>query len=171
MQANYEGGLRVLRIDNIANENGNELEEIAYFDMYPWKTDANGSAAYDEIKFFGAWSSFPYFNELGSKPDAHRYSNKVIVQSTTTGLYVLEFSGGSMDFSVDSGEDSDSDAMFSWDSWYGYTLVIVAGILCFFSVFVGHRYCCGQASKKDVGVYESIIGMEENAKYGTARKL
>ena len=46
-QANYESGLRVLRI----NESAATLTEVAYFDVFPSDTSAN---------FFGSWSNYPW---------------------------------------------------------------------------------------------------------------
>ena len=164
--------MRILSIDKIANENGNELEEIAYFDMYPWKVDANGTSVYEEIKFFGAWSVYPYFNQIGSAPEEYRYSNKLIVQSTTTGLYVLEFNGN-MDFSVDDDDTRKNEENgFSWDAWYGYAIIVILGMVGFFVVFSMYRACIRQSNKKKkVGVYESMVGMEENTKYGSSEPM
>ena len=49
-QANYEAGLRILRIHT--EENNYDLEELAYFDVFPSRTTA---------EFDGAWSVYPYF--------------------------------------------------------------------------------------------------------------
>ncbi|HEX6982949.1 MAG TPA: choice-of-anchor B family protein [Balneolaceae bacterium] len=65
-QANYQSGLRILRINDIAT---GQLEEIAYFDTYP-----QGNAAGTE----GAWSNYPYFE-----------SGVVIVSDITNGLFIL----------------------------------------------------------------------------------
>ena len=47
--SNYSGGMRVIDIADIANEN---MSEIGYFDTYP---------ANDNVNFSGAWSVYPYF--------------------------------------------------------------------------------------------------------------
>ena len=47
-QSNYRAGLRVLDLTNI--ENG-ELDEVAYFDVYP---------SSDAAQFNGSWSNYPY---------------------------------------------------------------------------------------------------------------
>lgn len=47
-QSNYRAGLRVLDLTNI--ENG-ELDEVAYFDVYP---------SSDAAQFNGTWSNYPY---------------------------------------------------------------------------------------------------------------
>lgn len=65
-QANYQAGLRILNLDDIA---GGELTEVAYFDTYP-AGDNNGTQ--------GAWSVYPYFS-----------SNTVIVSDISNGLFVL----------------------------------------------------------------------------------
>jgi len=65
-QANYRAGLRVLDLNSVANGN---LEEIAYFDVYP-DDDSN--------KFNGAWSNYPFFE-----------SGIVIVSGIEQGLFVV----------------------------------------------------------------------------------
>lgn len=65
-QANYRAGLRILDVDDVANGN---LNEVAYFDVYPSGNSAN---------FNGAWSVYPYFK-----------SGTVIVSSIEGGLFVL----------------------------------------------------------------------------------
>ncbi len=168
-QANYEGGLRILSIDNIANENGNQLEEIAYFDLFPWKLNPDGTPKYDEIKFFGAWSVYPYFNRLGTKPNEYIYSNVLIVQSTTTGLYVVEFAGN-MDFSNtlhSSKQNIPSSTERIENSWYGSTLIVVIVILSLLLiVFIGYRIYKQQQRKRQMGIYENIVPMVATTKYG-----
>ncbi|MGB0389233.1 MAG: choice-of-anchor B family protein [Ardenticatenaceae bacterium] len=65
-EANYTSGLRILNLSDIANRN---LQEVAYFDIYP----ANDNAEYN-----GAWSVYPYFG-----------SGTVIVSGIEGGLFVL----------------------------------------------------------------------------------
>jgi choice-of-anchor B domain-containing protein len=48
-QANYEGGLRILELTDLANAG---LSEVAFFDTFP---ESDGQA------FAGAWSVYPYF--------------------------------------------------------------------------------------------------------------
>ncbi len=64
--ANYNSGLRILDLVDIANKN---LYEIAYFDLYL------GS---DSVFFRGAWSVYPYFE-----------SGNLIVSSRDDGLFIL----------------------------------------------------------------------------------
>ena len=65
-QSNYRAGLRILDLDNVAQ---GQLEEVAFFDVYP----ASNSA-----QFNGTWSNYPYFG-----------SGNVIVSHIEEGLYVL----------------------------------------------------------------------------------
>lgn len=68
-QANYNAGLQVLEIGDVANTA--DLTEIAFFDMFPESDDDDGGYA-------GAWSNYPYFP-----------SGNVIVSSIDRGLFVL----------------------------------------------------------------------------------
>jgi choice-of-anchor B domain-containing protein len=65
-EANYRSGLRVLDSTRVAE---GELEEVAFFDVYPED---------DEAEFNGAWSVYPYFE-----------SGIVIVSGIEQGLFVL----------------------------------------------------------------------------------
>ncbi|MEO0556696.1 MAG: choice-of-anchor B family protein [Bacteroidota bacterium] len=65
-QANYESGLRILDMSQIAN---GTLTEVAFFDTYPQATTAS---------FNGMWSVYPYFT-----------SGNVIVSDSNTGMFVL----------------------------------------------------------------------------------
>ncbi len=65
-QANYTSGLRVLKINDAATL---DLEEIAYFDTF---------SANNAVNFNGAWSVFPYFD-----------SGTVLVSDRQGGLFVL----------------------------------------------------------------------------------
>ncbi len=65
-EANYESGLRVLEIGDLA---ARELMEIAFFDTYP-TSNATG--------FPGAWSVYPYLP-----------SGTIIVNDGTNGLFIL----------------------------------------------------------------------------------
>jgi hypothetical protein len=67
-QSNYQAGLRILDLTDIGNANVNE---VAYFDIYP---------SGDATNFNGAWSSYPYFD-----------SGNVIVSGIEQGLYILKF--------------------------------------------------------------------------------
>ena len=69
-QSNYTAGLRVLDTENIADAN---LEEVAYFDLYP----SNNSAQFD-----GTWSNYPYFP-----------SGVIAVSHIQEGLFLLGLSG------------------------------------------------------------------------------
>jgi choice-of-anchor B domain-containing protein len=66
--SNYEAGLRVLDVSNIAA--GGEISEVAFFDVHP---EAN------KVDFFGAWSAYVYFP-----------SGNLIVNSIERGLFVLQ---------------------------------------------------------------------------------
>ena len=66
-QANYQEGLRVLDISDIANSS---LTEVGYFDIYP----SGGTT-----EFNGAWSNYPFFD-----------SGIVIVSGIEQGLYILK---------------------------------------------------------------------------------
>ncbi|HIF94381.1 MAG TPA: choice-of-anchor B family protein, partial [Myxococcales bacterium] len=48
-QANYQGGLRILKIEDLATA---DLCEVGYFDVYP---------SSDGPQFNGAWNAFPFF--------------------------------------------------------------------------------------------------------------
>lgn len=65
-QANYQSGLRILNISDIANSN---LDEVGFFDIY---TGGNSTG------FNGAWSVYPFFA-----------SGNVIVSGIEQGLYIL----------------------------------------------------------------------------------
>lgn len=65
-QANYQSGLRILDISDIANSN---LSEAGFFDIYP-----SGNAT----NFNGAWSVYPFFA-----------SGNVIVSGIEQGLFIL----------------------------------------------------------------------------------
>ncbi len=65
-QANYQSGLRILDLKNIAD---GRLTEVAFFDIFP-----EGNQA----RFNGAWSNYPYFP-----------SGVVIVSGIEQGLFVL----------------------------------------------------------------------------------
>ena len=65
-QANYEAGLRILHIGDVANGN---LLEVAYFDTFP-NSNTNG--------YNGAWSVYPFFA-----------SGTIIVSSIDEGLFIL----------------------------------------------------------------------------------
>lgn len=75
-QANYRAGLRILDISDVANAN---LNEVAYFDIYPDD---------DAAEFNAAWSNYPYFD-----------SGMVVVSGIEQGLYVLRpnLGGGTTD--------------------------------------------------------------------------
>jgi len=66
-QANYQEGLRILDISDIANSS---LVEVGYFDIYP----SGGTT-----EFNGAWSNYPFFD-----------SGIVVVSGIEQGLYILK---------------------------------------------------------------------------------
>lgn len=49
-ESNYSAGLRILNIENME---GGELEEVGYFDVDP---------GYEDPIFRGAWSAYIYFD-------------------------------------------------------------------------------------------------------------
>jgi len=67
-QANYDAGLRILRLDNL-NIPQRGLVEEAFFDIEPNR---------DNSEMKGAWSVYPYFR-----------SGTVLVSSTEEGLYIV----------------------------------------------------------------------------------
>jgi choice-of-anchor B domain-containing protein len=66
--SNYTSGLRVYGIRDVAD---GELEEVAFFDVYPEN---------DDPVFEGTWSNYPYFRQKGI----------VAVSSIDRGLFVLQ---------------------------------------------------------------------------------
>ena len=66
-QANYESGLRILNLDNVAD---GKMVEVGFFDTIP------GS---DKAEFNGAWSVFPYFE-----------SGTVVISNINGRLFVLK---------------------------------------------------------------------------------
>lgn len=68
--SNYTRGLRVLRIDDLANASGPQMTEMAWFDTYP-ADDA-------ERSFNGQWGSYPYFD-----------SGTIIAGDRQNGLFVF----------------------------------------------------------------------------------
>jgi len=68
-QANYRSGLRILRLGDLDAAAGPEIQQVAFFDVYP---------ASDTANFNGAWSVYPYFP-----------SGVVVVSHIEQGLFVL----------------------------------------------------------------------------------
>ncbi len=66
-QANYRAGLRILDISGIAAA---DVDEVAYFDIYP---------ASNSTGFNGAWSNYPFFD-----------SGIVVVSGIEQGLFILK---------------------------------------------------------------------------------
>ena len=67
-ESNYRAGLRILSLDNVAQ---GQLEEVAFFDVYPPNDDPGFS--------FGTWSNYPYFED----PDivvVHGYQGMFVVR-------------------------------------------------------------------------------------------
>ena len=64
--SNYRAGLRILKINNVANA---DFTEIGYFDIYPSSDSAN---------FNGAWSVYPYYA-----------SGNVVISGIEQGLFVV----------------------------------------------------------------------------------
>jgi choice-of-anchor B domain-containing protein len=68
--SNYTRGLRVLRLDDLANASGPQMTEMAWFDTYP--------ADDGERSFNGQWGSYPFFE-----------SGTVIAGDRQNGLFVF----------------------------------------------------------------------------------
>lgn len=66
-QANYNAGLQIMDISNVAN---GELERVAYFDTQPTS---------DASTFTGTWSNYPYFE-----------SGMVVLSDIESGLFVVK---------------------------------------------------------------------------------
>jgi len=69
-QSNYTAGLRILDTDAVAN---GQLEEVAYFDVYPQD---------DAPSFSGTWSNYPYFP-----------SGVIAVTNMSEGLFLVQAAG------------------------------------------------------------------------------
>jgi choice-of-anchor B domain-containing protein len=69
-QANYSVGMRILRIDNLAEA---ELTEVAWFDTFPIN---------DDFWRLGAWTAYPFFD-----------NGTLLVSDATTGLFMLRAVG------------------------------------------------------------------------------
>jgi len=69
-QANYRSGLRILHLGDLDAPGGPEIQQVAFFDVYPTSDSAN---------FNGAWSVYPYFP-----------SGVVVVSHIEQGLFVLQ---------------------------------------------------------------------------------
>lgn len=65
-ESNYRAGLRVLDVSDVANAN---LEEVAFFDIYP---------ANDNPSFNGSWNNYPYFE-----------SGVVLISGIEQGLFMV----------------------------------------------------------------------------------
>ncbi len=68
-QSNYTAGLQVFDTTDLGN---GEMEEVAFFDMYPENDDASFEG--------GTWGNYPYFKRTG----------KVAVSSMDRGLFILQ---------------------------------------------------------------------------------
>lgn len=64
--ANYTAGVRMLDISNI---NGNQIQEIGFFDTFP---------AHDNAVFSGVWNVYPFFE-----------SENIIVTDINSGLFII----------------------------------------------------------------------------------
>lgn len=67
-QANYQAGLSILKMKNVATA---DFEETGYFDIYP---SSNNN------RFNGAWSNYPYFP-----------SGTIVVSGIEQGLFMLKY--------------------------------------------------------------------------------
>lgn len=66
-QANYQAGLRILLMEDLARA---QMQEVAYFDTYP---------ARDSREFSGAWNVYPFFD-----------NGTILVSDMQSGLFVLQ---------------------------------------------------------------------------------
>jgi choice-of-anchor B domain-containing protein len=89
-QANYQSGLRILDLANVAD---GQLTEAGFFDIYPSGNSAN---------FNGAWSVYPYFA-----------SGTVIISGIEQGLVVVKPNLSSASFSLGASPASGSVAQGS----------------------------------------------------------
>lgn len=64
--ANYTAGIRVLDISNIS---GNQIQEIGFFDTFPTNNDT---------EFNGAWNVYPYFE-----------SGNIVISDINSGLFII----------------------------------------------------------------------------------
>ncbi|MBL7943329.1 MAG: choice-of-anchor B family protein [Flavobacteriales bacterium] len=69
-ESNYTSGVRVLDVSNVAQ---GELEEIAYFDLYP-----EG----DLVEYEGTWSNYPFFD-----------NGLILATDMYDGIYILHYDG------------------------------------------------------------------------------
>lgn len=69
-ESNYTSGVRVLDVSNVAE---GELEEIAYFDLYP-----EG----DLVEYEGTWSNYPFFD-----------NGLILATDMYDGIYILFYDG------------------------------------------------------------------------------
>ena len=135
-QANYEAGLRILNIDDIANGN---IHEIAYFDTYIW-IDAN-KTSHNSVNPRGAWSVYPFFKP---NKNENRYSDVVVVQDINTGFYVLRVNIGLNDIF----NDNSSKGM-NTEEIVGLTILGIIFICSMIGIFV----CCRRNKKSQERQY------------------
>lgn len=69
--SDYTRGLRVMRIDDLANAGGPQMTEVGWFDTYP--------ADDEQRSFNGQWGSYPFFD-----------SGTIIAGDRQNGLFVLQ---------------------------------------------------------------------------------
>ena len=74
-QSNYNAGLRVMDLDQVAD---GQLREVAYFDVVNNGDDGNGDAVIATPVFEGTWSNYPYFGD------------GIVAVSAYDGLYMLQ---------------------------------------------------------------------------------
>lgn len=80
--SNYEGGLRIVDLTDIANVN---LETIAYFDVHP---ESNAAS------YAGTWSNYPYFG-----------SGNIILTHRANGLFIVRPSNVDLTTSISEVDD------------------------------------------------------------------
>ncbi len=150
-QSNYEAGLRVLNIDDIANGN---IYEIAYFDNYIW-IDAN-STTHDTVNPRGSWSVYPYFKP---QKNGNEYSDVVVVHNINTGLYVLRVNVGLNNIF----DDESGKALTDMEI---ITIFVVAVIVITLIIILLMVYCKRKRKRDLIKKYENMVDVEQTD-YGT----
>jgi len=139
-QSNYEAGLRILSLDDVAN---GSLSEIAFFDSYIWEEywenvttnetdyDLIEGERHDTVSFRGSWSVFPFF-----KPhrDEDGYSDIVVLHNINTGLFVLRHNIGMGDLFGSAASEVDSEVVYVGiavaSAFFAALLVLLVFLCC-----------------------------------------
>ena len=125
-EANYTAGLRVMDISYDGDLSLDAIREVAYFDVHPQS---------DEPGFFGAWSSYPFFE-----------SGIIVVSSMEDGLFVLASSSSG---DVTSAESEELPA----------EVALLGNYPNPFNPETTIRYALPQAGKVRLAVYD-LLGQE-----------